>query len=113
MRLFNTETEKLESFHDSNVSAYAIYRILGATKKFFLKTSLGRKMNTNTRLDIRKWCMPSKEQEETSIAIYRLILGAVYRPTTDDNALRKGCHIPLKTTGVVTRLNYQTWLDVF
>jgi hypothetical protein len=31
-------------------------------------------------------------------------LAALYRLTTDDNGLRKGWHMPPKTTGVVTQL---------
>jgi len=40
----------------------------------------------------------------TDSTMFGLIPVALYRPTTDDNALRKGRHMPPKTTGIVTQL---------
>jgi hypothetical protein len=61
-------------------------------------TSFGLALE-RARLVMLKSVSAEKEQLTMVFSTFGLTHAAIYRLTTDDNALRKGWHMPLKTAG--------------
>jgi hypothetical protein len=99
MRLINTSTFKLIQVDDSD-ARYAILSHTWGEDEVTFPDPVCRQNPTARKPGVRKSITPAPRQNDEAWNGLGSTPAAIYRPTTDDNALRKWWHMPLKTAGV-------------